>query len=38
LLNAANSWIALANQVERDLARQKPEGAREQRGSARGRR
>ncbi len=35
LLNAANSWIVLANQVERDIAQQKPEGAREQRESSR---
>ena len=35
LLNAANSWIALANQGEHDIAQQRPEGACEQRGSTR---
>jgi hypothetical protein len=35
LLNAASRWIALANQVEHDIAQQKPEGAREPRGSSR---
>jgi hypothetical protein len=35
LLNAANSWIALANQAERDIAQQKHEDAREPARSSR---
>ena len=35
LLNAANSWLNLANQAERDIAKQKLESAREQAGSSR---
>jgi hypothetical protein len=30
LLNAANSWLTLANQAERDVAQQKHEDSREQ--------
>jgi hypothetical protein len=35
LLNAANSWLNLANQAERDIAQQKLEAAHEQTGRSR---
>jgi hypothetical protein len=35
LLNAANSWIALADQAERDIAEQKQQDFREQQGNSR---
>ena len=35
LFNAANNWIALAEQAERDIAEQKQQDAREQRGNSR---
>ncbi len=35
LLSAANNWIALAEQAERDIAEQKQQDAREQRGNPR---
>jgi hypothetical protein len=35
LLNAANGWITLANQAERNITRQKHDHAHEQTGSSR---